>query len=133
MNTILSKTLGGLDSQYYIRQFIFGLIFPTFYYLIYSNLGISTHLIILSTLNSLLYPYSRFVYERITSFIFGENIFIMNAIFLLSTKMISMYFCWALSILIAPVGLSYLYYIHTKNEAKEKIINEDSPHTQGLR
>jgi hypothetical protein len=118
MNSIISKTLGGLSNAYYFRQFLFGLIFPALFYsmLTQSTNGIPGVLITIVIVNTLLYPYSRFVYEKITGFIFGENVFFVNAIFLLVTKFITMYFCWALAIFIAPVGLGYLYFHHSKNQ-----------------
>ena len=120
MSTVISKTLGGLDNQYYFRQLVFGLIFPVLFYFMFSqaktDTGIPTSMIIFAVVSTLLYPYSRFVYEKIVGFIFGENVFFVNAIFLLVTKFITMYLCWGFAILIAPIGLAYLYYYHSKNE-----------------
>ncbi len=120
MNSILSKTFGGLSREYYFRNFIFGLIFPTLFYFAFSQgkaeMEIPFGLIAFAIVNTFLYPYSRFVYEKIMDFIFGENVFFVNAILLLITKFITMYFCWGLSIFIAPIGLAYLYFYHTKNE-----------------
>lgn len=65
---------------------------------------------------ALLYPYSRFVYESIVGFVMGENVFFINAIFMLIVKYFTMALCWAFSIFIAPIGLAYLYFYHTKNE-----------------
>lgn len=67
-----------------------------------------------TVINTLLYPYSRFVYESIVSFIMGENVFIVNAIFMLASKFVTMAMCWAFSIFVAPIGLAYLYYHHSK-------------------
>lgn len=123
MNPIFSKTLGGLDNKYYFRQFVFGLIFPVLFYLMFSQAktesGIPAFLIIFVIVSTFLYPYSRFVYEQVMDFIFGDNIFLVNIIFLLVVKFITMYLCWALAIFIAPIGLCYLYYYHTKNETNE--------------
>jgi len=53
-------------------------------------------------------------------FIFGENVFFVNAIFLLFTKFMTMLFCWGLAVFIAPIGLGYLYFYHTKNETNKQ-------------
>lgn len=123
MNTIISKTLGGLDNKYYFRQFVFGLIFPVLFYFMFSQTKVETGfpitLVIFAVISTLLYPYSRFVYERIMGFIFGENVFFVNAILMLITKFITMYLCWAFAVIIAPIGLCYLYFYHSKNEANE--------------
>ena len=51
------------------------------------NLGRASILVALVFVaNALIYPYSRFVYESIVDFIFGNNVFFVNALFLLATK-----------------------------------------------
>jgi len=124
MNQILSKTLGGLNSKYYYRQFIFGLIFPTLLYIMYSqekiNFAPPSLIIIFAIVNTLLYPYSRFVYEKIMGFIFAENVFFVNVIFLLVAKFITMGLCWYFAIFISPIGLVYLFFYHTKNEINKQ-------------
>ncbi len=67
-------------------------------------------------INTLLYPYSRFVYESIVGFIMGENIFFVNAIFMIFLKFITMTICWVFALFVAPIGLAYLYYYHSKVE-----------------
>ena len=119
MNPIIQKTFGGLTKQYYIRQFLFGLIFPAIFIFILSRgeaNSISFFMILLWTVNTFLYPYSRFVYESIVEYILGDTIIISNIIVLVITKYITMAICWAAAIFIAPIGLLYLYFYHTKNE-----------------
>ena len=120
MNSILSKTFGGLSREYYFRNFIFGLIFPALFYFTFyqgkTEIEIPFGLIAFVLVNTFLYPYARFVYEKIMGFIFGKNVFSVNAILFLISKFITMYLCWVLSIFIAPLGLSYLYFYHTKTK-----------------
>jgi hypothetical protein len=40
--------------------------------------GIPIPLIIFGLVSTLLYPYSRFVYEKVIGFIFGENVFFLG-------------------------------------------------------
>lgn len=114
----LRKTLGGLKASYYIRHFIFGVLISAFF--IYISMqnpsGMKVVNVIFFIINALLYPYARFVYEQIISFIMGENVFFINAIVMLMAKVITMCLCWIFSIFIAPVGLIYLYYYHSKAE-----------------
>jgi len=118
MNNIVSKTLGGLSPQYYFRHFIFGLLFAGFFawMMMQSKNPVEIGMIAFGVINTILYPYSRFVYESIMDFIMGDNVFFLNAFVMLSVKFITMYFCWALAIFIAPVGLAYLYFYHSKEE-----------------
>lgn len=64
--------------------------------------------------STLLYPYSRFVYESIIGFVMGENVFFVNAILMLITKFFTMTMCWVFAIFVAPIGFAYLYYHHSK-------------------
>lgn len=115
---LFRKTLGGLKASYYIRHFIFGAIISTFF--IYISMqnpsGMKVGNVILFVINALLYPYARFVYEQVVSFIMGENVFFINAIVMLMAKVITMCLCWIFSIFIAPVGLAYLYYYHSRGD-----------------
>jgi hypothetical protein len=66
-------------------------------------------------LNTLLYPYSRFVYESIMRFILGDNILVSGLGLMMIVKYLTMGICWAAAILIAPFGLAYLYFYHSKS------------------
>jgi hypothetical protein len=116
MHPVIAKTFGGLSRQYYFRQFFFGLLFPAmmFFMLSQGTHSIQISMVIFFAINTLLYPYSRFVYESVVGFIMGENVFFVNAIFMLFAKAITMAICWSAAILIAPIGLAYLYYHHSK-------------------
>lgn len=119
MHPVIARTFGGLSPQYYFRQFIFGLIFPALMTFVLSR---STHaiplvMIGLLAINTLLYPYSRFVYEGVVGFIMGQNVFWVNAFVLLFVKVMTMALCWLFAIFIAPVGLVYLYFHHGRASA----------------
>ncbi len=117
MNRVLSL-FKGLTKEYYFRQLFFGfLIFGVFLYLIINSQTEkqTTFIIIYMFINTLLYPYARFAYERVVGFILGNNIFFVNAIFMLIAKAITMVICWAFALYIAPIGL-LLIYLYQKNK-----------------
>jgi len=119
MNPFIKKTFGGLTLQYYIRNFLFGLIPPAI--IVFTLTSGETNelknsIIPLFVINTVLYPYSRFVYESIINFILGDTFFISNVLVLALTKIMTITLCWSAAIFIAPVGLVYLYFYHTKNE-----------------
>ncbi len=118
MHKIVSKTLGGLSPQYYFRHFIFGLLFAGFFAwtLTQSKNPIEVGAIAFGVINTIFYPYSRFVYESIMDFIMGDNTFFLNALLMLVVKFFTMFLCWSFAIFIAPLGLAYLYYYHSKEE-----------------
>ncbi len=116
MHPIIQKTLGGLSRQYYFRQFFFGLLVAAFVFFLSTQGGRSmpTSVLLFTVVNTLLYPYSRFVYESLVGFIMGQNVFFMNAILMLIAKFVTMTSCWAFAIFVAPLGLAYLYFHHSK-------------------
>lgn len=125
MNPIIQKTLGGLSKQYYFRQLVFGLIlFALVGFFLFgetspdggSNATFSFSSLIFLIISTLLYPYSRFVYETVVGFFMGDNVFFGSALSMMIAKFVSMIMCWVCAILIAPIGLLYLYFHHSKQE-----------------
>lgn len=127
MHPAIIKSFGGLSAQYYIRQFIFGLIFPAFIIFMASQSAKPLHggTITFMVISSLLYPYARFVYESVVGFVMGGNVFFVNALLMLIVKFITMMLCWAFAIFIAPIGLLYLYFYHSKRAAAVEVPGHD--------
>ena len=117
MNPFFRKTFGGLNLAYYLRHLVFGVAFAALIvFSIYSNRSIDFWTYLFIIVNTLLYPYSRFVYEQVMGFILGNTVFVFPIIILMMAKVFTMALCWFLAIFIAPLGLAYLYYYHTKQE-----------------
>src|SRR5262245_5588562 len=97
MHPFISKTFGGLSRPYYFRHFIFGLVFFGLALLMFSNMAtrVPVVTILLPVLNTILYPYSRFVYEGVVGFVIGQNMFILPAVLMLLCKFVTMATCWA--------------------------------------
>lgn len=116
MRQIFAMTFGGLTPSYYGRQLFFGSLFAAFFIYMKSRAphGIDFATVALSVVSTLLYPYSRFVYESVIGFIMGHNVFYVNALLMLLVKFMTILICWLLAIVIAPVGLLYLYWYHSR-------------------
>lgn len=116
MTDIFRKTFGGLDRAYHLRQLFFGSLFLALICFVALHGGHKTMwpMIAYAVICTLLYPYSRFVYEGVVGYIVGENVFFVNIVVMLMTKYLTMGLCWAFSPFIAPIGLLYLYWRHTK-------------------
>jgi len=117
MHPVFQKTFGGLSKAYYFRQLVFGLLlFGVFYIMpIVSGKFFQTlHILPFFLISAFLYPYSRFVYESVVSFFVGDNTFILPIPVMLGYKLVTMGLCYALAIFIAPVGLAYLYWHHSR-------------------
>lgn len=120
MHPVIQKTFGGLSPQYYFRQLFFGLLISAFVFYATTRGGqsVSIGTIFFIAVNTLLYPYSRFVYESVIGFIMGSNTFYINALIMLVAKFFTIIMCWVFSIFVAPIGLAYLYYYHSKASSK---------------
>ncbi|WP_060989132.1 hypothetical protein [Photobacterium leiognathi] len=126
MKHLLTKTLGGLDRTYYFRNFLFGLPFCVF--LIYLTLSYNGEVkdfyfkLFFPVISTLLYPYAKFVYDSIIEFIMGDNIIVSGLGLAVIVKLFVISLVWIFSIFIAPIGLIYLYFYHSK---QEKIVNNE--------
>jgi hypothetical protein len=116
MHPIIQKTFGGLAPSYYFRHLVFGLIFPAMFLFAISRSPHPTPFAAYMVLavNTLLYPYARFVYEGVIGFIMGDNLLIVNLFLMLFVKLMTMAVCWGLALFIAPVGLLYLFIHHSR-------------------
>ena len=112
------KTLGGLSQAYLIRQYIFGIIIggPLIWLMLASQNPHKVANVTAFIIFTLLYPYSRFVYESCIEYITGRNVFAFPVGIFLFVKMMTMLMCWALAIFIAPLGLLFLYFYHSRAE-----------------
>lgn len=122
MHPIIAKTFGGLSKPYYFRHFVFGLALAALcgFVLTRGPNGIQFSMIAILAVNAFLYPYARFVYESVVRFIMGENLFILPIFIVLFAKYVTMALCFTFAILIAPIGLAYLYYHHSKQANQDQ-------------
>lgn len=121
--SFFAKTFGGLSKSYQMRNIFFGLFFLLLSilmgYLIYIKSGIISGILTFSIYGIiclLLYPYSRFIYKSVISYMLENNTFFVNNSVFIYTKLITMGICFFLSIAIAPIGLIYLYFYYSKQE-----------------
>lgn len=121
MPPLLRKTFGGLSPAYYVRHFLFGVILSALVVFIVTSSGAAMPLgtALLFVVNTLLYPYARFVYEGIVSFVVGTNVFFVPALLALLVKLMSMGLCFGFALFIGPFGLAYLYFHHTRAERQD--------------
>ena len=114
MSQLFTRTFGGLTRQYLFRQYVFGCTLGVLALLIQSGstAGWSPGFTATILLSTLLYPYARFTYESVVGFIVGDNQFWGSAVFMLGLKLAMMLFCFMAAILIAPLGLAYLYFVN---------------------
>lgn len=128
IQNVFRKTFGGLNRDYLVRQYFFAVVLAVVATLFFSwveqeatknpDAELSWTFYILLVIDTVLYPYSRWVYETVLGFILGRNLFIapLDTFFLI--KLFTMAICFGLAIWIAPIGLIVIYIYHTVQEKK---------------
>lgn len=119
MREFFKCTFGGLETSYLVRQYIFSVLIATLFIFMMTNQGraLSGSTIAMFSICTVLYPYSRFVYESIIDFVIGNNVLYFNAILMMAFKAFTMLFCWVAAVFIAPFGLMYIYFRQSKSES----------------
>ena len=125
---MFSRTLCGLTGSYFFRQLFFGMIIAAGSLVDqHSTKGLRFNDIQPFTIiATLLYPYSRFLYEEIIGILLGSNVFIMPALIMLPAKYFTMGMCWILSIGLAPIAWIYLFCYHASREKANPEYFEES-------
>lgn len=110
MYAVIQKSFGGLTLPYYLRHLCFAVIFPLMLLAQVNHRSGAGGMFLLAVVNTLLYPYARFLYERVWGFIMGDTKFMMGVLWVSVGKLITMMACWCLAIFLAPISLAYLYF-----------------------
>lgn len=118
MHPVIEKTFGGLSKAYYFRQLFFSIMLSALlgYLLMHGKAPTPMGVVIWLAINAFLYPYSRYVYESIVGFIIGDNRFWGNALVFMTVKMTTMILCFIFAVFVAPIGLAFLYFYHSRQE-----------------
>lgn len=121
MHPVLRKSFGGLSQAYFLRELFFGLLMAAFvcWMASYSSIRAPMQMALFVMVSTVLYPYSRFVYQSIAGCIGGRNERCASAALVLGMKTMTMILCWAGAVVIAPIGLAYLYFHHSKTDKQE--------------
>lgn len=117
MQSLFAKTFGGLSGPVYLRHFLFGAAIAALLISISlsGNHKANFGFIVFALINTVLYPYARFVYESVVGYIVGNNQFYFNAVTFVVAKYFTIAMCWTFAIFIAPVGLVYLFIRNSRN------------------
>lgn len=123
MRHFIAMTFGGLSFRYYLRQLFFSAVILALMLFVAVQGGgqIRIDQVVLLLANALLYPYSRFVYEEVMGFLMGDNVFFVNALFMLIVKFFTIIPCWGFAIFIAPLGLAYLFFYHRRAQRNDSV------------
>jgi hypothetical protein len=110
MRKFLTIIYGSLSLSYLIKQYVFGGIMYAL--MLYANGASPIHktgVFIFLTLSLVLYPFAMFVYDSIVDTLIGNWIVPVPAVLLLIWLPIKIVLIFMFAVLIAPIGMLYLY------------------------
>ncbi|EAK7379305.1 hypothetical protein AADV34_000834 [Campylobacter coli] len=108
------KVFSNVNLGWLIRHYIFGIIILSFFYF-----ALPTHdfyLFFTLIINLIFFPFACFVWEELKNMLLSDNVFIVNAIFLLLSKIIIKLILFMLAIPIGIIGFLILWFIINKKQ-----------------
>ena len=113
MFQFVKRIFGTLEPRFLTRAYFIGSIFLAAFLIIiltsqepFPNRGFTITLLVV---NTLLFPFSKLVWNQCRAFLLGDTVIYYNAIFLMFMKYIINGFLWSFALFIAPVGIFYLW------------------------
>lgn len=122
MGDFIAHLFGQFDRQWLFRAYFIGFLFLCLCSLMTLGLvanpsieqgerGTSTAVIlVLSILNTLLFPFAKLVWNNLKGFVLGDTILLSNFLFLIVGKFVVNFTLWWLALVIAPFGVGYLWF-----------------------
>ncbi|WP_055735281.1 MULTISPECIES: hypothetical protein [Bacillaceae] len=113
MNTIFNfakKMINGMDRRYLIKSYIFGaLIFSMFLYVLMLTGDFHFIVFLFFLLNFFLFPFATVVWDDLIDLLLSGNQLLLPLLFVIPWKMFKMIILYMFAIVIAPIGLIYIY------------------------
>ncbi len=118
MKQAILSAFRGLDKSYLVKQYTTGILVCVIYALIVRKYGqgLGLYTLLAFSINTLLYPYSRYLFESLVRFVFGHTRFDTGSGILIALKLLSIVFCWSSALFIAPFGLCLVFvwsFVHS--------------------
>jgi len=108
----LRRIFGAVDRTYLVRAYVIGIAIFAFYGWMFaqSHVPFRSSMWFFFGLSTLLFPFAKLVWDEIMGMLMGRNIVIMPALILFFVKLMVNVLLWAAAILIAPLGVLYLWF-----------------------
>lgn len=105
------RIFGSVDRTYLVRAYVIGgAIFALHAAFLSNNSnGMAPGMWVYMALSTLLFPFSKLVWDELKTLLMGQNMVFMNALLLFFFKLIINVVLWAAAIIIAPLGILYLW------------------------
>ncbi|PRA79580.1 hypothetical protein CQ054_21530 [Ochrobactrum sp. MYb29] len=117
MTNIIKRTFGSVRIAYLIRSYLIALVFSLMVIFAASHTepgpsknSLLVAMILLSLLNSILFPFSKILWEGLRNFLIGNNEIWSPVPVIVLQKLFVNSGLWCFSIFIAPFGILYLWF-----------------------
>lgn len=112
--TLLDRTFGELRPRFLTRSYLIaasfmGLIIWIFFQS-HTPIASAVPMLTVYAVSTLLFPFAKLVWNEVRDFLVCDTFFIANAFVVLFTKFVVNLFLWSFAILIAPIGIGYLWF-----------------------
>lgn len=110
---LLKSIFGTIDRRYLVRAYVIGLAFFALFFitLVNSKSGTNpTFMIGFATVSLLLFPFAKLVWDELRNFIMGDTMIFQSISMHLIGKYLVNGVLFASAILIAPLGILYLWF-----------------------
>ena len=128
---VVRRTVGSLSPQYAIRSYVIAFALFAFFAWMRAQpdpnvpgatggLEASDYpTLVVLFVGSLLFPFTKLVWDELRDLALGENFVLINAVVMLIAKIFINFMLWFVSIFVAPLGLLYLWW-RTRGRAPEQ-------------
>lgn len=109
---MLGRILNGVERTYLIRAWLIAACFFALMAVVafQNKNGVQVAPLIYFAICTLLFPFSKLVWDEIKALVMGQNIIFMNALILMLLKVFINALLWSFAPFIAVIGIGYIWY-----------------------
>lgn len=107
---LIKKIFSGVDRQYLVKSYIISFLFTAFLVNLSSEGAGYPMPPVLLIISMVLFPFAAIVWDDLMNTLMGGHVIVLPLIFLVMWKMMKILFLFMFSILIAPIGILYIYF-----------------------
>lgn len=109
---LVRRIFGGVDRAYLIRAYVIGIVLFAAYawFVSQGTTPAPTGIYVYFAISTLLFPFSKLVWDEIMSLMLGRNMFVMNAVFMIVIKLFINVLLWGCAVFVAPLGILWLWH-----------------------
>ncbi|KAB0537746.1 MULTISPECIES: hypothetical protein [Pseudochrobactrum] len=115
---MLGRILNGVERTYLIRAWLIGACFFALMVTValQAKNGAQFAPLFYFAICTLMFPFSKLVWDELKNLVMGQNIFLMNALILMMLKLFINALLWAFAPFIAIIGIGYIWYRTKSND-----------------